>query len=180
MTKTIVLIVGPSGVGKSTACNAVKPEFTKLLFEDLDVLAGRWAHRNAISDSPDVHVLHRKLQDAARFLEIGLSAITELTARPDNRPIVIDVGAGFQEAAGAKKLYRLYPCITISAAPEVVYGRIRKARNDSRTLVEYIQGEFNQHRLNIYGASPHQIDTSSQTIEQTAEALGKVLRQLFG
>ena len=114
----IVLIVGPSGVGKTTASQAVKPELPSCVFESLDDLAAGWAYGTRILPQADVHLLYRMLK-AEKFLEAGLHAIADLATRNENRPLVIDVGAGFQVAAGARELHKRHPCITITAAPEV-------------------------------------------------------------
>jgi shikimate kinase len=165
----IVLIVGPSGVGKTTASQAIRPEFPELTFDDLDDLAARWAHSKGLIDRADVHLLNRTIGNADSFLLRGLEAISDLAERNKDRSIVIDVGAGFQVSS-----------ITIIAAPEVAYKRIREQRNDSRTLQGYINEEFNRHRTSVYDASQHRIDTTNLTIEQTTQQLADFLRQLLG
>lgn len=176
----IVLIVGPSGVGKTTASQAVKSAFPELIFDDLDNLAARWAHGKGLIDQADVHLLRQTIGNDDLFLVRGLEAIDDLAERNTNLSVVIDVGAGFQVATPATLLYKRHPCITITAAPEVAYQRIREKRNDSRTLQGYIKEEFNQHRTSVYDASQHRIDTTNLTLEQTTQQLTDILRQILG
>jgi shikimate kinase len=175
-----VFIVGPSGVGKTTASQAVRPEFPEMVFDDLDDLAARWAHSKGLIDRADVQLLNRTLGNADSFLLRGLEALSDVAERNKDRSMVIDVGAGFQDAKGATNLHERHSCVTITATPEVAYKRIREKRNDSRTLQGYMNQEFNQHRISVYDASQHRIDTTSLTIEQTTRRLADLLRQLLG
>jgi shikimate kinase len=176
----IVLIVGPSGVGKTAASQAVKPAFPELVFDDLDGLAARWAHSKGWIDQANVHLLRQTIGNDDLFLVRGLEAINDLAKRSLDRSIVIDVGAGFQVATPARYLCECHSCITITAAPEVAFKRIREERNDRRTLQEYINEEFNPHRTSVYDSSQHRIDTTNLTLEQTTQQLTDILRQILG
>ena len=66
----IVLIVGPSGVGKTTTSQAVKPKLPSWVFDELDDLAAGWAYGTRIIPRPDVHLLYRILSALRGFLRL--------------------------------------------------------------------------------------------------------------
>lgn len=175
---TIAFIVGPSGVGKTTTCSAATRELPEWLTVDLDELAGTFAHRTGLIPRPDYHELNRILGNAQKYLDIGLKALDALGAQDKEHCLAVDVGAGFQVAAGAIELHKRHPTITITADPSVAYKRIKEARNDRRTLQGYIQEEFNDRRAKVYNASHHRIDTSGRTIEEAVAELAAILKHI--
>ena len=175
----IVLIVGPSGVGKTTSYLNAQSQFPDVVFHHLDGLAARWAMQKGIINRESVTLLNRTVNDAELFLSIGLLAIGNLEGERLGRHVVIDMGAGFQVARTAAQLHRICRVITITADVEVAYNRISKARDDSRTLDEYQQQEFSPNRVAVYRSAHHTIDSSRQSQDQTAGELIDVLRQIF-
>ncbi|MGV2337774.1 MAG UNVERIFIED_CONTAM: hypothetical protein LVR18_28055 [Planctomycetaceae bacterium] len=138
----IVLIVGPSGVGKTTSYLTAQSQFPDVIFDHLDGLAARWAMQKGIIDRESVTLLNRTVNDAELFLSIGLLAIGRLEGESPRKHIVIDMGAGFQVARTAAQLYRICRVITITADVKVAFNRILQARSDPRTLDQYRQQEF--------------------------------------
>src|SRR5579885_2862072 len=95
-----ILILGPSGVGKGTACRILAQQFSQWRFEELDSLASQWALSQRWIEQANVHVLNVWCNHPGLFLAIGLQAIADGACR-ERRPLIIDVGAGFQDAAYA-------------------------------------------------------------------------------
>ncbi len=175
----IVLIVGPSGVGKTTSYLAAQSQFPDVIFDNLDGLAARWAMQQGVIDRESVSLLNRIVNNAELFLSIGLLSIGKLQGESPGKHIVIDVGAGFQVARNAANLHRIFRIITITAEVEVAYRRILQARSDSRTLDDYRRDEFSSRRNDVYRSAHHTIDSSRQSQEQTANKLIDILRQIF-
>ena len=175
----IILILGPSGVGKTSAYRAVEARFPECVFRHLDGLAASFAHRNGWIGTANVHVLDARTKSADHFLAIGLQAITDLSARDPDRPLVVDVGAGFQNGSYATRLPAQYPTIALVAAPEEVHKRWATRPGNSGALSAFVAREFNAHRMAVYDRCRTRIDTTNLTREQTAEALALALRQLL-
>ena len=175
----IVLIVGPSGVGKTITYKAVEPQFPDAIFRHLDGLAAQWAFQHGIIDRECVTLLDRTINTPSLFHSIGLFAIGKLSGENPGKHLVIDFGAGFQVAPTAAHLYRLFPVIAITAAPEVAYKRIKEARNDARTIDQYRQQEFSSNRVSVYNSAQDSVDTSNQSREETCGAVLTILSRLL-
>jgi shikimate kinase len=175
----IVLIVGPSGVGKTTSHHAAESHFADVVFQPLDGLAARWAVQQGIIDRESVTLLNRTVRNPELFLSIGLLSIGKLAGEQAGKHVVIDMGAGFQVAPTAARLRRIFRIITINAEAEVAYDRICRARNDSRTLDQYRRDEFAENRLAVYRSAHYEIDSSRQTEGETAAQLISTLHEIF-
>jgi hypothetical protein len=179
----IALIVGPSRVGKTKTWEAVESRFPNCVFRHLDGLAARWALKHGWIERECVSMLRDFCKPSDdMFLAIGLQAIADLAAREPGKPLVVDVGAGFQQASYAPRLPGLYETILIIAEPKVAYGRrpeIAKPGRKPRRFEDYEKGEFSTHRRQLYDGCQHKIDSTSLTKEQAADELERVLRQVL-
>lgn len=179
----IVLIVGPSGVGKTTCFKAAQSHLPAVVFRSLDSLVAAWGVKNGLIASPRIAVLSRALSNPELFLDIGLLAIGQLAGRHPGRHLVVDVGAGFQVAVTAQHLHRLFRLVAVVAEPEVAYARIKAARNDERTREQYLKYEYSPSRAAVYNSAQHSIDTTTQTVDQTCRQfvglLGEILHSEF-
>jgi shikimate kinase len=176
----IVLIVGPSGVGKTSTCQAAEAHFPGVIFQPLDGLAARWALQKGIIDRESVTLLNRTLHDAEKFLSIGLLATGKLKGENPGKHLVIDVGAGFQVSPVAAKLHRLFQIIAITAEARVAFSRIQHNRNDQRSFEQYHRDEFSANRVAVYRSAHHTIESSKQSPAKTALQLIDILESLLG
>lgn len=173
-----VLIVGPSGVGKSSAIELVKCRFVDAIFHSLDDLAASFGAEEGVIETACVQKLRRHFGNEG-FLEYGLKAIESLAAKHPDKQIVIDVGAGFQVARAASDLHRTYRVIAISSLPQEAYRRICTRSGEKRTLQQYVADEFNERRKRVYESAHETIDTSHKTKEAVADELAELLRQIL-
>ena len=176
----IVLIVGPSGVGKTSTYQAAESHFPGVVFNHLDGLAARWALQKRIIDRESVTLLNRTVNDADVFLSIGLLATGKLEGENPGKHLVIDVGAGFQVSLAAAKLHRVFQIIAITAEAKVAFSRIQHGRNDQRSFEQYHRDEFSANRVAVYRSAHHTIDSSTQSPTETALQLIDILKSLFG
>jgi hypothetical protein len=167
---TPILIVGSSGVVKTSACQMVEARFPQCAFADLDMIAGEWASQIGIIPIADVHLSVAHVCDSQLLLGVGLQAIGAFATANSGRRAVIDVGAGFQEARSAEYLHKIHPVIAIFASPEAAYSRFVRFRCP-RDWTEFSGTEFRDHRKKVYRSAHHQIDTTDLTLEQTADEL---------
>lgn len=175
----IVLVVGPSGVGKTTCCKAAKSRFPSVIFRSLDGLVAAWGVENGLIAAPRIAMLSRRFANPELFLDIGLLAIGQLAGKYPGRHLVVDVGAGFQVATTAQHLHRLFRLIAITADPEVAYKRIKAERDDERTREQYLQYEYQPSRVAVYNSAQHAVDTSAQSVEQACEQFAGLLDEIL-
>lgn len=176
---TPILIVGPSGIGKTKACSLVETRFPQCSFADLDLIAGRYAFNMGIIPEADVHRLVQHVSDAQLLLGVGLQAIGAFVIDNTGRRAVIDMGAGFQVGRSAEHLHKIHPLITIGASPAAAYSRFVRFRSP-RDEKEFFETEFNEHRSKVYGSAQHRIDTTDLTLEQSADELAAAIERIIG
>jgi ribose 1,5-bisphosphokinase PhnN len=177
VVNTVVLLVGPSGVGKSTIYPLAAPHFPDRAFHHLDGLASRWAMMHGWIERESVSLLRETLNQDELFLAVGLQAIADF-ARRENRGQVVDVGAGFQMASYARRLPILYTCVAIMAESRIAFNRI-KGRGYSESYDQYCRDEFGAARQKLYERSQRRIDTTYLSPEQAAKNLVAILHTLL-
>jgi hypothetical protein len=176
----IVLLVGPSAVGKTSAYKAIESQFPDAIFRHLDGLASEYALRHGWITDTDVTQLRRHAKNDEHFLAIGLQAIADLAALTERKHLIIDVGAGFQDANYAMRLPLSYPTIALLASRDVVYSRWRHRPNNILSIEQFCKSEFSVLRQALYERCPHQIDTTYLSPEETAAQLATILRGILG
>jgi len=173
--RKIILIVGPSGVGKTSAYESIQERFPNCVTRHLDGLASDWAVELGRLANASVNLLRSHLNDDQLFLAFGLESVGMLASRHPDRHLVIDVGAGFQDARSAENLHRIHDVVSITADPQVVYRRICSRPSEKRSFEAYKAQEFNEHRVRVYSQGQHLIDTTLLTPQATAERLASIL-----
>lgn len=177
--RKIILIVGPSGVGKTSACKSIEKLFPNCVAQHLDELSSNWAVELGWLKDASVGKLRSHINDDQLFLAFGLESIGMLASRNPSKHLVVDVGAGFQDARSAENLHRIHNVITIIADSQIAYSRIRNRSGERRSLDEYKNQEFTEHRQKVYSQPGHSIDNSSLTEQETADELKKILQELI-
>jgi hypothetical protein len=175
----IVLLIGPSGVGKTKTYQAIEGQFPDWVFRHLDGLASDYAHGMGWIAEAEVSVLNGFTKNRDQFLAIGLQAIADLAARNEGRHLVIDVGAGFQDATYSTRLPDQYPTIALIADPAVAHARWKSRPANTGSLDWFIGREFSESRRTMYDRAREKIDTTSLTIEQAADRLAPALRRIL-
>jgi dephospho-CoA kinase len=138
----LVLIVGPSGVGKSRLAK-VAAKAVGAAYVDLD-------------DAADVHAPGPPYHERA-------APLIDRYAADANRWCVVDVGAGFQDQQPQGALWmreHRERTIAVMAQPEVVLARLQASRQDGRTLAELNAQEFSPVRRAIYDIARYRVDNS--------------------
>jgi shikimate kinase len=174
-----ILIFGPSGVGKSTAIQYARQVLTGVVFLPLDHLARqRGLERELIGRDQGICELLDRV-GADRLLELAIEATTSLWENRIQRPVVIDVGAGFLDAAAVGKWLSGHTTIVFFAEPALVYDRMRAARGDQRTLAQYRSREFAPRRRRLYRQARFRIDADCGTPRELGERLVQLLHELL-
>jgi shikimate kinase len=171
-----VLVIGPSGVGKSAALRFAETSVSDCHFSSLDDLAqDRGRALKKIGSKEEVNDLRSKLNDDDEFLRLGVEAVDELVAGVLRRHHVIDIGAGFMDAAAIADWFRQHTLIALLASPEVTHARIKQARDDKRTLEQYKAQEFSPARKALYGQAVYTINAECKSPEELGCRLTSLL-----
>ena len=179
MVQKIVLIVGPSGVGKTAAYEAIEDRFPTCIFRHLDGLASSWGVEHGRLARESVSMLRAHIDDDQLFLAFGLESIGRLAGRHPEKNLVVDVGAGFQDAHGAEHLCRVHTLIAITGDPRAIYERKRRHRGEERSFGDYCKVEFSSHRRTVYARPHHSIDTTDLSQEETAGKLESLIDSIL-
>jgi shikimate kinase len=157
-----LLVIGPSGVGKSSALQFVARSVDECRFRCLDGLArdlGR--ERGLIGENEGVNALRQKLRDDDEFLRLGRDAIERLEP-VDGGLLIVDVGAGFLDATSVSEWLRRQTSVALLAPCEVVHRRIVQSRADQRSLSEYADQEYSEQRRALYAQATYTINADCE------------------
>lgn len=170
MANKALLILGPSGVGKSAAIEEIKANPELLVFI-LDDAIKEQNNENSISKYFD------KIGNE-EFCKKSVVAIEELIKRNINCKILIDVGAGSIDWEQSADHFLRYNVIALLCDKEVLYNRVKGRGKDERTFEQYIQSEFKPHKATIYENANHKIDTTQLAPDEVANEIIKILLEL--
>lgn len=145
----LVLLIGPSGIGTSTA---------------LGLVAMRCGWVNSCR-FPDFEEKYRK--HSLDIANLWFNGAPRLVRRGVTR--VLDVDARYLDPNGKPESeivdwLRQHFVIAFTASSELAYER-KKQRGDTRTLVEYRRAEFNPHRCHLYATADVQISAAGEPQE---------------
>ncbi len=153
----LFLIIGPSGVGKTSAINNLIPS-DKLLKFTLDSII------KVDDKEPSISKYFSRIGNKA-FFERSIEAIEKLKSQNHNNTILIDVGAGSFDWPGCVETYLKYAIISLTGDREILYNLILNRQNEKRSLDQYIASEFMPHKAELYDKAQFKIDTSNIDLE---------------
>jgi shikimate kinase len=155
----VILVIGPSGVGKSDYGKYAQETLPGCRFFDLDSLV----HKRA--GTPVSQLLPQIGNDA--FLKRCQHEVDVLLQSCLESIAIIAVGAGALQSghAGAWLLHHPDPTIAVVASPDEVYRRGGE-RNRNRTLEQFTETEYSQHRQSLYEAAKYQCCVTGLSLEE--------------
>lgn len=167
----IILVIGPSGVGKSDYGAHVSRAIPGCRFVDLDcALSERWG-------TPASQMLPEIGDDA--FLDRCQQEVCRLMASSAEANTIIAVAAGALQSRRASDwiLRHKGPTVAIVSEPGEVYSR-GAARNQRRSLEEFAQTEYSVYRKALYNAARFQLCVSGLLVEEARERFVALVRNL--
>lgn len=168
----VVLVIGPSGVGKSTCAVFAAGKLPGCQSFDLDKLVGQRA------GVPACHLLGKVGADG--FLQCCLREVGALLESGTDVVSLVDVGAGALEShrAGAWLSQHQGRTIAVVAPPDEVYRR-GGWRNQNRSLDQFIGTEYSEYRKSLYKAATYQCDVKGLPVEDARDRFTDMIRDLF-
>lgn len=167
----VVLIIGPSGVGKSDYGLHAANEVSECCFLDLDELVGKE------SGLPAGKLLPQIGNDA--FFEVCRRQVDTLLKSWTQGIAIVAVGAGTLQSDKAYDwlLQYLDPTIAVVAPPEEVYLR-GGTRNQNRNIDEFKRTEYSQYRRRLYEIAKYQCDVGGLPLEDARGRFKTMIRKL--
>lgn len=155
------LLLGPSGVGKSSLGQGLAAQLPGHRFADLDQLLARLFRNEDLTAC---------LIDWGfeRFHRRGLACLYKLDRRPE--PWIVAVGAGSQFADGGSGELLSWPSLCLWAEPAWLLERNRRLFQDPRDLETFIKGEYSPEREALYESCNVRLDLSGLS-QPEAQAL---------
>ncbi len=175
----IILLLGPSGVGKTSSYKLIAADLPECECCHLDGLASRWGIAQGWLEKESVGLLRSHISDDQLFLAFGLEAIGAFAVQNERRHCVIDVGAGFQDARSAEHLHKIHQTIALTGDPLAIYQRKVQNRGEDRSFDAYSTTEYSQHRNAVYNSCSQIIDTTNQEKQETADALKSTIQNML-
>lgn len=158
---TTILLIGPSGVGKSTASEILESQYGIKVY-DLDKVlkekiggASLSSHLGQIGDS--------------KFFDFSKDAIESLSSQAKS-DILIVIGAGSINYPLSHKWYSNQNLIALKGSPEVIYDRGERQVHHPQ-LESFVRTEYNTDRLKLYESAKETIDVTHLSPQEVADEL---------
>jgi shikimate kinase len=167
----VILVIGPSGVGKTDYGKHMQVMIPGCQFFDLDKLVGEKL-------GVPVSQLLPQIGDDA-FLDCCQEEVDALMQSRPESVVVVAVGAGALQSdrAVAWLLQHQGPTVAVVAAPDEVYKR-GGVRNLDRTLDQFTATEYSQPRQTLYEAAKYRCDVTGLSVEEARNRFMDLIRNL--
>ena len=162
MTK--FLLIGPSGVGKSTVLKKLSAD-SSLVIHDLD---------NLVKENVGTISLSKYFTDFGHqnFFNKSKDAIEKTYS---DKNILIAVGAGSIDFPGGHQWYNDQNTIVLTGDPDIIYKRSDRHQFHP-TCDGYKANEFSAVRQKLYNNSKFIVDVTHLTPEQVADKISEIIK----
>lgn len=174
MSSKLAIIIGPSGVGKTTLAKGIEEKCKNWKCLDLDDLAVASQEEHAKASA-----LFSKI-GADKFLKICFKELKK-TIKGNPGDYIAVVGAGCLESSCAICELNKYKknIVLITACEKEAYDRILKRTGETRSIGQYRASEFSDKRKKIYAlAGGNVVDTTGIKKNESIEKLQEILKKL--
>ena len=150
-----ILLLGPSGIGKTTVMKYAAKMVRQVHFVVLDNIVHKKARESGLIDKKEnLNALINALdKDRDRLFEYGMQALEEFMSAHQGKPVVVDVGTGFLDGSHSLEWVVSKPSLAITAEAAVAYDRFRKARKLDISYEQYSTTQYSKKRLACYNSA---------------------------
>jgi len=172
----VAFVIGPSGIGKSTILNLLPDLFRKeIQVLSLDTITLHEGKALGLVSSNSAYDLLKAIGKDAFFI-LGLTALfRRIGEHKSETPLVVDVGAAFQNLGLLSELSNFYPMICIDAENDAAFDRFKKFRSTSRSFEKYNSIEYSDVRKKVYSSAWKRLDTTNLDVRECATRLAELL-----
>jgi shikimate kinase len=166
----IVLVVGPSGVGKSTLGEYAEQKIPGCRFYDLDKLVKKRTGKSTGKLLPKIG------NDA--FLNLCQTEVKKLASECPGKLCIVAVGAGALQSCHVLEWLKIHSTLAITALAREVYER-GGARNQERSFEEFKQTEYSPCRIQIYSSADHTLAVDGLSLQQAKEQFVQLIKSIY-
>lgn len=148
----LFLIIGPSGVGKSSAIDKI----------DLCDGLAKYNLDAVIKEGNGQASIPKYFEQIGNegFFRKSIDAIERLKKENSSAIVLIDVGAGSFDWEDCVEDFLKYQIISLTGDKKVLYSRISNRDSENRSFDEYVSSEFKKHKIDLYDNANFTIDTT--------------------
>jgi shikimate kinase len=165
----LILLVGPSGVGKSKLGEYAGQKIANCQFFDLDKLV-------KVRIGRSTGELLRKIGNDA-FLDLCCKEVDVLCDKCLDGLCIVAVGSGALQSYHALEWLRQHSTLAITAPAEEVYKRGGE-RNRNRTLEEFEQTEYSPNRIQIYDSADYRLVVNGLKEQQARDRFLELMESI--
>ncbi|TWF40321.1 shikimate kinase [Chitinophaga polysaccharea] len=162
----ISLLVGPSGVGKTTACGIVAKE-SSIKVIDLDEFLRQKIGVKSLS-------AHLAEVGDEQFFTLSKEGIEEIE-KDASSDLIIVVGAGSINLPVSHSWYQSKNLLALVGDPQVIYERGNRQKHHP-SISGFIKTEFNEARRCLYKNAGSMIDVTFKTPEAVADEIIRIIK----
>lgn len=152
-----LLLLGPSGVGKSTLGQILAPALNSVHLDLDQHLQQQWPEQ-ALAES-----LRQK--GAVAFYQGSYKALQKLHSLPQK--YLVDIGAGTQwSAQGQTQFLSIAPSLCLWAEPQWLWLRNQLQRQDPRSFKAFQEAEYSHWRQQLYQSCTHWLNGTQRTPQE--------------
>jgi len=159
------ILVGPSGVGKSTAAKELKKICNISVFDLDKEMENRF---NESSISTFLSRIGNK-----QFFDLSVDTINALV-NENHCNILVVVGAGSIAYEKGLDYYRKKNLIALTGDPSAIYERGNRQKFHPE-FHGYLKSEFSEYRKKLYSLAKETIDVTNLSIEQVGRELERII-----
>lgn len=156
------LLIGPSGIGKSTALEVLN-NYDNVETFDLDSLLEKESGMGLTEYAAKI--------GWEGFFEKSVEIIKSLESKKN---VVIAVGVQSIEHHAGHKWFLNQETITLTGDPNVIYARSNRELYHP-TFKYYDNTEFSGFRLNLYNKTKYKIDVTNLTSQEVGESIINII-----
>ena len=153
--KTPILLLGPSGIGKTTVSKYAMKNTKHVRFVVLDNIVHKSARESGLIDKKEnLNALINALdRDRNRLFEYGMQSLNDYMEEHQDSPVVVDVGTGFLDGNQSLEWVVNKPSLSIVAEAPTAFDRFRRARKLDISYEQYSTTQYSKKRLACYNSA---------------------------
>lgn len=162
----IFLLIGPSGVGKTTACDIVARK-SNINVIDLDKFLKAKNGGKSLS-------AHLAQIGDEQFFEMSKEGIEEIENDASSDSIIV-VGAGSINLPVSHGWYQTKNLLALIGNPQTIYERGNRQKYHPE-IKGFINTEYNEARRNLYENAGSVIDVTDKSPEEVADEIIRIIK----